>query len=242
MSFFTFWSGPGGEDAIATWRADWTRHGVDCRVYGDDDVRPLAAAALGPDFADLWDRIALPTAKSDLARLILLWAYGGVYLDIHVGSTNAEGAAALAAMAQRWDLVLFDLVDRAKKDGTNQSLCNNVLTGRARAPVLARIVASIGNALRVHAARQAASSGPVPYHLPWLTGMSAIEREILEKREGRYVVRASQFGRVWLRRVGGEGRYEDLLFHAYRHYGYRSPGQHWSEREKRENLFLPRQS
>ena len=71
---------------------------MDCRVYGDDDVRPLAAAALGPDFADLWDRIALPTAKSDLARLILLWAYGGVYLDIHVGSTNAEGAAALAAM------------------------------------------------------------------------------------------------------------------------------------------------
>lgn len=240
MVFFAYWSGPGGDEATADWRADWSRYDPDLRIYTDADVRPLAVALLGEPFGDLWDRITLPTCKSDLARLILLWKFGGVYLDVHVGTVNPQNVSAVRALAEKWDLVVFDLVDRAIQENRPQHLFSSVLAGRAGAPVFSDILSQIAAALGEHEAKEAASAGLVPYNLFPLVGMGAVGRAVLQAKGSRHVVRSRYFGRVLLRRIGGHGRYEEMLFHLYRHYGYRQPGAHWSERQAHEPLFLPR--
>ncbi len=47
----------------------------------DDDVRKLIVAHF-PQFQNIYGRIRVPAARSDIARLVALYQFGGVYTDI----------------------------------------------------------------------------------------------------------------------------------------------------------------
>ena len=84
---FTYWTSPTLEEPPSgkAWRVQYPGF----RIFCDDDVRPL----LSPGHLHHYDKIALPACRSDLARLVLLREYGGLYVDAHAGPTQGERLA-----------------------------------------------------------------------------------------------------------------------------------------------------
>jgi mannosyltransferase OCH1-like enzyme len=58
--------------------------GWEHRLYDDEDCRQFILQAYGQDYLDTFNRIdsAYGAAKADFFRYLLMYEYGGVYLDI----------------------------------------------------------------------------------------------------------------------------------------------------------------
>lgn len=75
------WLGP---RAIPARLDEWWRTWVDfnpewrCIHWGDDEVNSLVAAL---DIKHLYQRADRPVIQSDIARIAILWQYGGMYVD-----------------------------------------------------------------------------------------------------------------------------------------------------------------
>ncbi len=50
-----------------------------------------------PDRMELYSQIRIPTAKSDIALLLLLYEFGGLYIDCHCGIRDADQIRRLLA-------------------------------------------------------------------------------------------------------------------------------------------------
>src|SRR5262245_36599709 len=62
--------------------AAWREHFSQFFLIGDHDVLPLIDRYF-PIYTDLYEKIRLPAAKSDVARLLALYEFGGLYVDCH---------------------------------------------------------------------------------------------------------------------------------------------------------------
>ncbi len=79
----------------------WSNFSPTFRVFGHDDILPLIAKYF-PVYVGIFDAIRIPAAKADVARLILLYEFGGLYVDCHCGIRDKAGTSRL----------LFSLVER----------------------------------------------------------------------------------------------------------------------------------
>ena len=43
-----------------------------------------------PAYLEVYQRIRIPACKSDIARLVALYEWGGLYVDCHCGIRDAE--------------------------------------------------------------------------------------------------------------------------------------------------------
>jgi hypothetical protein len=59
----------------------WRGHFPEFRVLSNHDIVPLIERRHSPPCADLFNRIRLPSAKSDIARFVALYEFGGLYVD-----------------------------------------------------------------------------------------------------------------------------------------------------------------
>src|SRR5882724_2567306 len=64
--------------------AAWREHFPQFLLMGDHDILPLIDRYF-PMYIDLYEKIRLPAAKSDVARLLALYEFGGLYVDCHNG-------------------------------------------------------------------------------------------------------------------------------------------------------------
>jgi mannosyltransferase OCH1-like enzyme len=81
------------------------------KIMGDRDIIPLLRR-YAAEYVDLYSKLRIPAAKSDIARLLALYDSGGFYVDCHIGFTNSDAVKDLIQRLQNRELVLFSRTTR----------------------------------------------------------------------------------------------------------------------------------
>jgi FkbM family methyltransferase len=233
---FTFWT---GSAAISLDFVDfWTAHVPGFRVFSDGDVLTLIEKQY-PKLYVPYSSIRIPSCKSDVARLILLQEFGGLYIDAHASCPSLGSLAAMLSNYGNYELGVLDVISNHTRPG-DLHLVNGAIYARKNSScinkLLLKVLANVLDHYRIERYSFTSSS----YNLAVLTGAWNIRSLFFETN--------SEYGDIRLRDEFktkvlviplGSDKMSPLQF--YRHYGYRSPGTHWSERQKCEPLFdLPR--
>ena len=231
---FTFWIPEHTVEppSVAFWRDNVSAF----RVFSDEDVLELLRG-IGHEFVNLYSRIRLPSCRSDLARLVLSYEYGGLYLDAHTGPGNIERLQGIIEAANKYDVVLFDKTSMHREQG-DIHLINGAIGARRRSSLVQLLIKKALCNLAEHDERERLESRHVHNNVAVVTGAWMIltnffdlDKPIRLKEEFRNC--------ILLCTLVPDA---DPGFVLYRHYGYRREGQHWSERQKCEPLFeLPRE-
>lgn len=233
---FSYWSGQTSKnaDAVRHTTGAWAAHVAGFRMFDDDDLLPILSG-YGYGIANLFRRIRIPACRSDLARLVLIHEYGGLYVDAHVGPGDGFALAGRLDLLSAHELVLFcrDHCDPA----TDLKLMNTVIAGRRHADAVGDLIDSAVANLREHERREAATADYVPYNIFVLTGAWDISVRIFDRSRPGNPMHEKYRGRVCLD-MPAEGQAVHP-FRPYALYGYREPGLHWSDRQTHERLFDP---
>ena len=80
---FSYWDKP-DLSPIKTFIDEWRSHFPNFTILGDSEIEPLIEE-LFPEHLEMYRRIRIPTAKSDIALLLGLYKFGGLYADCHCG-------------------------------------------------------------------------------------------------------------------------------------------------------------
>jgi Glycosyltransferase sugar-binding region containing DXD motif len=225
-----YWDGDIAE--IEPFLDEWKKFGVDIRVFGDEDVIPLLREH-DENVADIFPTIEIPACKSDVARLALLYRYGGLYVDAHVGPGDFAALSKSLGYLAEYEIVLFDQTWKHAKDG-DVFLVNTVMIARQRSPIVGELLQLAGDNLLNQFSVEKSAGAYVSYNIYVLTGAALFGR-FIEIKNGRADIAPLYAARVRRERLYSEPAPSPFTF--YRFYGYRQPGKHWSERQKSEPLF-----
>ena len=235
---FTFWTedreGGGGEaipQAVTAWREQYP----DTRLYCDDDAIQ-ALAELDRRFVDLYTRIRIPACKSDLARLALLYKYGGLYIDIHAGPGDPQRVQDIVSKIPEYGIIIFDKTWERKFDN-GIHLINGIIGARKGSEIIKKILDTVLMNLQQHDEKERATDTYVPYNLAVVTGAWNLRITLFDAIGDGVALKKELASRVL--QIGIK-RGEDCGIILYKYYSYRKEGRHWSERQKGERLFLRR--
>lgn len=236
---FAYWASD-DHALIAEMKAAWRAAFPSFRIFGDADVIPLLEE-LQPDFIDTYRRIRLPAAKSDVARLLLLYRYGGLYVDCHMGIVSREG---ILALFDRLNTIDHIFVNRSMQIGPGQvellqygprhkeeyRLINGMMMSRPGCPYILEMArqAMANLTWKRHVEER---EGFAPYSVGVLCGPVLVHSMTLQPGSCSREVRRDLAHRVEIIRE------EEFPVVRNRYGSYRAPGNHWSEREKTELLF-----
>lgn len=223
---FTFWAGAASvqPESVGAWRERYP----DFAVFNDEDVAPLLDT---DEQREIYQKIRIPACRSDVARLVLLREHGGLYLDAHMGPSSGDRLAETLSDLARYDLILFSWGWKSQFN-----FMNGVLAARRRAPVLDLLITKAFDNLVAHKRCEDATSEYIKYNIFNLTGTWVMVQCMFQN-----------IGGTWDRKPEYK---EKVRFHVmetgsspgfqiYKFYGYRKPGEHWSERQLSERLFEP---
>jgi len=225
---FTYWTNANIAEppSASAWRALYPGF----RVFDDSIVLELIES----DFLRyLYQRIVLPAAKSDFARLVLLNKFGGLYVDAHTGPSSPE------RLAETFDRLSFhEMVVYGKKwemkTATDFNLMNTVVLARANSSLMQILIDKVSSNLAEQYERERKTAGYSPYSLHHITGTQVIIKAFFESGSWPPSLDKAFDPKIkvlFMPSADSEG------FHIYQFYNYRTPGSHWSEREKTERLF-----
>lgn len=208
----------------------WQRAYRHCTVFGDADVRPL----LPPAFVPVFDAIRLPSAKSDLARLLLLREHGGLYVDAHVGPTSPARLLETLDALSSHSLILFGK-GWTMTGETDFDLMNGVLAARKGAPELDLLIDRILHNILAQKRREEATTDHVPYDLHHMTGTHVLIDTFFDLVPPRPRLKAAFADRIFVHQMADN---QQAGFELAAYYSYRKPNGHWSERQRNERFFL----
>ena len=166
----TFWmansEAPAAQDPPS--KGEWQQAYPDFRQFSDAEVAALIAR-LDPAYAALYRAIRIPACRSDVARLFLLYEYGGLYLDAHAGTADRGALDALFDRLDRYELILFD--NHFQHQGADDfQPMNSAMLARAKSPLLLELIRRVGRNLLAHYQQEARTPGYVPYNIFVLSG------------------------------------------------------------------------
>jgi hypothetical protein len=225
---FTYWTNPVVDRPPST--AAWRERFAGYTVFGDSDVIPLLTSDTN---RRIYERITLPACKSDVARLVLLHQYGGLYVDAHTGPSNGDRLAETLEVLSSFELILFCklYVDQA---APGRNLMNSILAARRGSAALHHLIdLAFANLIR-HSHKEAETTEHVPYHLWSLTGTGLLLESFFDTSTNPFAIEAAFRDKVFLHEMTSPA---SPGFHLYQYYAYRQPGQHWSERQQHQRLF-----
>ncbi len=223
---------PAGPSAPAETVVAWTASGIDHVVFSDQDVAPLLRA-WGPEAVTLFQAIRIPACRADLARLVLLHAYGGLYVDVHCAPGEPHQLRRVFESLDRHELVLFDESAHLESD-RHAWLLNSVLAAQPRSDLVEAMIRRALDNLAAHQEAERAAGGRVDYSIYKLTGPWMIWHELFQRTAAGGQLRPDLQDRVLIWSFGTPGPQPVL---TYRHNGYRTPANHWSRRQRTEPLF-----
>lgn len=228
---FSYWDKPDLSPVQPTLE-QWRTHFADFMILGDAEVEPILRE-LFPHHVELFRSIRIPTCKSDVALLLLLYEFGGLYVDCHCGIRDADAIRRLLRGLDCWELILYDKNrQEAPRPATEIYPLNSVLFARPHSPI---VLEAARLALRNLSAQRSAERerGFQPYHIATLSG-PAILSDVLFADATSPV---SQLKEEYDGRVYFIPEDAGAPIARYMHYQYRIAGMHWSERQQRELLF-----
>ncbi len=202
-------------------------------VYTDYCVvtREAARALLSersPQYLEVFDRIAIPACRSDVARLLALARYGGLYIDAHCRIDDASGVMSQMARLDQSDIVVST---RYAPNFRQIMPHNSIVWSRPRGSVVSQLLDRALDNLS-HKYAQERESGFEPYHVWDLTGPGVFWRALFDTTASDGALRPDCTGRV----ATVFETSNPITRHVFM--GYRAPGRHWSERQASERLFI----
>ena len=236
---FSYWSEDDTSAVAPTIRA-WSKHFPDYRMIGNDDIRPLLKR-IKPGSVDLYDRIAIPACRSDVARLAYLYAHGGLYVDCHCHPADPEMIRRLLNGLDVHEMILLHK-NRSNRDRPGMFRPRNgVIFARKSSSIISRLLdAAIDNLQR--AATGQPLNIPGQYRNRWplgdqniwlLTGPGLYISMIADDPNLPNEIHPAYQHRIkMIEEADGPVR-----LYAYK--GYRKLAPHWSVRQKSEPLFAP---
>jgi hypothetical protein len=225
---FCYWHGT-DRDLIREAIHAWRDHFADFRVIGDSDVEPMIARRF-PVYLEAYQKIRIPACKSDIARLVALHEWGGLYVDCHCGIGDPQRISQLLGNLDTFELIVVDEDPKYRQNPKPDRLnpMNNIMFARKNSEIIIEwekaAFGNLGNHWTIEKER-----GFFPYSVWSLTGAANLKHIIMDS-EWR-ALKADFAQRVKI--------IPENLSPIVRnvHCSYRQPGMHWHEREKRELLF-----
>ena len=234
---FGYWTDSAGPCRVARPRAgiaEWTKRCPDYTLFSDDAVAPLLNR-WGKHAEEIFRDISIPACKSDVARLVLLHEYGGLYVDAHCAPGASERLTRMFSWLAECDLLLFDESTQLVEH-RHTWILNGVLAARARATVLGTLIRRAFDNLAVHRRRERLlGRDRVAYDIYKLTGPWMIWHELFRRVPIGGELKARYRSRVAIWPLDSATPQPVRL---YQHNSYRSPAMHWSKRQDIERLFL----
>jgi hypothetical protein len=210
--------------------AEWSAFFPQFRIYGDEEILPMIEE-IRPDFVDTFLRVRLPTARSDIARYLLLYRFGGLYVDCHCGIGNRDGIMAMFSRLEVFDHIFVDralsLIPRRPEQHFLLSAIQ--MSRRNCAHNLAIACQAMENLTWQRQVEE--KVGFSDYCLMDLCGPRLLTDMTLQPGSCGREVRRDLASRILIVRE------EDCPIARNRHRSYTMKGSHWSQRQTKELLF-----
>lgn len=227
---FSYWSND-DHSKLAQVTAEWRTEFPQFRIFGDNDVIPLIDQYF-PGRVDLFRALSIPTAKSDIALLLLLYELGGLYVDCHCGIKDADEVRRLILSLEQLELILVDVkLSQKQRPPEQHILMNSIIFSRSHSELFRMISRQAFSNLAWHR-NEEQRKGKVPYNIWSMSGPGLVTAMALQPGSYDRDVRWDFDGRIRIIRE------EDAPIARDRYRTYGAPGQHWSERQKVEPLFV----
>ncbi len=234
---FSFWTASGScasNWSLAEGIAEWRALCPDYTVFSEEQVAPLLEP-YGDEAATLFRRIRIPACKSDVARLVLLHRYGGLYVDAHCAPGAADQVSLVFDWLRRWDIVLFD-ESAYLPEYRHTWLLNGVFGARAGSDLLDMLIRQAFANLAEHGKRELASpEAHVEYNIYKLTGPWMIWHAFFERTPIGGELKGEYRDRVVIWPFDGASDKQPVR--TYKYGGYRTEDALWSRRQLTERLF-----
>jgi mannosyltransferase OCH1-like enzyme len=224
---FCYWHGT-ERDLIREGVYAWRDHFPDFRVIGDLDIESMIARDF-PDYLEAYQKIRIPACKSDIARLIALYEWGGLYVDCHCGIRVAKIIDRLLGHLDTFELIVIDDdSERRPDDPARLNPMNGILFARKGSEIIFEWEKAAFRNLASHWTVEK-ERGFHPYCIWDLTGAGVLHRIILDSEKRAIRARFAQSVQIIPKDLS------PVATEVYR--SYRQASMHWHEREVRELLF-----
>jgi len=210
----------------------WREHFPKFLLMGDHNILPLIDRYF-PMYIDLYEKIRLPAAKSDVARLLALYEFGGLYVDCHNGVRDVEGLTRLFTCLDDYEAIFIDRrLSFFPRPPGEHFLINGPIFSRPRSELF-MILARQAFANLAWQQRLEKEYGYVSYDVARLTGPLLVTEMVLEPGSCTRDIRADFAGRIMI--IPEEtAPVVRSLYNAYK-----TPSSHWTARQLAEPLFEP---
>jgi hypothetical protein len=230
MAPFAYWDGE-GRAQIAAFSAEWTNAFPSFRVDDDRNALPLIEQYF-PEYVKIYMAIRLPAAKCTVARLILLYKFGGLYIDCHVGIRDRHALRRLLTSLSDVDSIFVDRNLALKRPAARNAFSMiTVLFNRPRVDLML----TIANQALANLARHRESEYSIGYcscNIYTLCGTALFNSMVLQPDMQN--IRGDHKLHITIVKE------EEAPVARDRHRTYGGPGRHWSERQTNELLFDPK--
>jgi len=228
---FSYWDKPDLTPIQPTLEG-WRSHFPDFRIFGDPEIEPLIEKVF-PQYLETFRKIRIPTCKSDLALLLALYEFGGLYIDCHCGVRDPHAIRQLLLSLDTWELILYDKsLATEPRPSTQLFALNSVIFARPNSSIILKTLTNAFHNLELHRSAEK-ERGFQSYNIWTLSGPGVLQEVLLvEQWTDVSEVKPEYAPRVRFIREDGKqpiGRYT--------YSSYRQPGMHWSERQQNELLF-----
>jgi len=215
---------------LSNFTTEWRSEFSQFRLFGDDDAIPLIKRHF-PEHVELYKAIRIPAAKADIARLLLLYEFGGLYVDCHCGIRDADGIRRLILSLDQMELIFVDRrLSQQTRPADEHFFLNSIIFSRPGSDLIFTICRQALANLAAHREEER-KSGKVPYRIGRLSGPGLVTAMALQPGSGNRYVKRGYERRIMIVRE------EIAPIVRDRHRTYGGPGQHWSERQAVELLF-----
>jgi mannosyltransferase OCH1-like enzyme len=226
---FTYWD-KSDISLLAEVTRHWDKHVDEFRIVGDGDICNIIEK-IDPSFIETYERITIPAARSDLARLIYLYEFGGLYVDSHCGVHDRDGLAQITNLLKTKELIFVNEASQRRPRPTNKLfLINAMIACQKESSHILDIAKSVMRNLSKRRTEEAAN-GFSYYNLLCLSGPFIVTALTTQSGSKDTLIEADLAGKT---HVYNE---EAFPIRRYIHQMQRSAGVHWSERQKTELLF-----
>jgi hypothetical protein len=217
---FTYWEAEG--DATPPSLESWKSRFPSFSMFSEKDVLSCLRTYY-PQYIDLYRRIRISVCKSDIARLILLYENGGLYVDAHAGPSSGDRLAELIGRLTAYDLVIFNLSWK-RENKQDVYLMNGGLVARRHCDILLKLLNRAFENLTLHYDKEQRSKDYVPYNIYVLTGAAEMLDCFFDRSATPIALRPEYVNRIYVHFMRENPEFEG--FRLYQFYQYRKPGRH----------------
>jgi hypothetical protein len=230
-AIFAYWDSS-DHKKLANMVEHWREKFSQFLVLGDHDILPLIARYF-PMYIDLYKKIRLPAAKSDVARLLALHEFGGLYVDCHVGIRDVDELRRLFTCLNDYEAIFIDRrLNYCPRPPGEHFLINSAILSRPHSELF-MILARQAFANLAWQQRVEQQYGFVSYDVATLTGPILVTAVVLEPGSCTRDIRSDFNGRIMVIPEEAAPVVRNLYI------DYKSPRDHWFVRQLTEPLFEP---